>query len=350
MIAIEETSDMISVPELPDVPGLVFRRFRGESDYANVLAVIRGSKQADGVERSDTLEDVARNYSHLVNSDPYRDMIFAQVDGKVVGYGRAEWRLTEKGEWIGFHLAFLLPGWRRQGIGRAMLRHLERRLSSILAQKRAGGSLPAETACYLDTFAFDTEVGKEILFAQEGYQPVRYEFQMVRPLDEPIQDHPMPAGLKVRPALPEHTRTIWDASQEAFRDHWGFIPATEEEYQSWLESPEFAPSLWQVGWDGDQVAGMVLNFVNAEENREYGRKRGYTEGISVRRPWRRRGLARALLTRSLRMFRDMGMQEAALGVDRQNLSGALRLYESVGFRKVKQMAFYRKSLAEEARA
>jgi ribosomal protein S18 acetylase RimI-like enzyme len=64
----------------------------------------------------------------------------------------------------------------------------------------------------------------------------------------------------------------------------------------------------------------------------------------VRRPWRRRGLARALLTRSLKMFQDMGMEEAALGVDTENLSGALRLYESVGFRAVKRQTIYRKAL------
>jgi ribosomal protein S18 acetylase RimI-like enzyme len=102
--------------------------------------------------------------------------------------------------------------------------------------------------------------------------------------------------------------------------------------------------LWKVGWDGDQVAGSVLNFLNEDENEEYQRKRGYTEGISVRRPWRKRGLATALITRSLMMFQEMGMTEAALAVDAQNLSGALRLYESVGFRQVKQSATYRKAV------
>ena len=88
---------------------------------------------------------------------------------------------------------------------------------------------------------------------------------------------------------------------------------------------------------------MVLNFINQNENEDYHRQRGYTEGISVRRPWRRRGLARALLTRSLQMFKDMGMTEAALGVDTQNLNGALRLYKSVGFRESQRWTIYRKA-------
>jgi ribosomal protein S18 acetylase RimI-like enzyme len=92
------------------------------------------------------------------------------------------------------------------------------------------------------------------------------------------------------------------------------------------------------------VAGQVLTYIDAAENTEYHRKRGHTEFISVRRPWRRRGLARALIARSLRVQKELGMTQSALGVDTQNLHGALRLYESMGFEVVKQSATYRKPL------
>ena len=99
-----------------------------------------------------------------------------------------------------------------------------------------------------------------------------------------------------------------------------------------------------MAWEGDQVAGAVQNFVNKEENEEYNRKRGYTEGIFVRRPWRKRGLARSLIVQSMKMFKEMGMTETALGVDAENTSGALRVYESCGYRQVKKSIIYRKSL------
>jgi ribosomal protein S18 acetylase RimI-like enzyme len=89
---------------------------------------------------------------------------------------------------------------------------------------------------------------------------------------------------------------------------------------------------------------MVMNFVNHEENEEYDRKRGYTEGICVRRPWRRQGVARALIARSFRVLKALGMTEAALGVDAQNPNGALRLYKSMGFEPVKEHTTYRKPL------
>ncbi len=118
-----------------------------------------------------------------------------------------------------------------------------------------------------------------------------------------------------------------------------------EEYYDWLlDSPDFRPKLWQVAWDGDQVVGMVMNEINEDENREYHRLRGYTEGISVRRPWRRQGVAKALIARSLHLLKDMGYAEAALGANPDNPNGAVPLYESMGYRVVKRFAAYRKPL------
>ena len=111
-----------------------------------------------------------------------------------------------------------------------------------------------------------------------------------------------------------------------------------------MKDPNFRPKLWKVAWDGDQVAGSVQNFYNPEENVEFNRKRGYTEGISTRRPWRRRGLASALIVESMKMFKDMGMTETAHGVDAENTSGALRLYKKLGYKVAKQYTIYRKPM------
>jgi ribosomal protein S18 acetylase RimI-like enzyme len=167
---------------------------------------------------------------------------------------------------------------------------------------------------------------------------------MVRPNLEDIPNLPLPEGLEVRPGKREHSRAIFKAAAEAFQDHWGASEWRDEEYEQWLEQPIFNPDLWQVAWDGNEVAGMILNFIHKKENREFNRKRGYTETICVRRPWRKKGLARALLARSFKVLKDQGMTEAALSVDAENTSGALGLYESMGFRVVKKHATYRKPL------
>ena len=139
-------------------------------------------------------------------------------------------------------------------------------------------------------------------------------------------------------------RAIWDAMWEARRDHWGYVEPTEQDFERWISGRLFTPELWQVAWEGEQVAGMVLNRIDREQNEQYRRRRGYTQDVFVRRPWRRRGLARALLVRSIQMFRAMDMAETALGVDTQNPSGALRLYESLGYREIQRHTVYDKEM------
>lgn len=335
----EMVIENIQVPEAPEIEGLTFRGFRGESDFPKILAVIEGSKVVDKIERTDTLEDLVNNYAHLTNCDPYKDMLIAEVNGEVIAYSRVTWWTEDSGDWIYLHFGFLLPEWRRKGIGRAMLRYNQGHLFEIAAKHENG--VPR----YFESFASDTEEASEALLLSEDFEVVRHGFEMVRPFSEPIANKPLPEGLEVRPVLPEHYRTIWDANQEAFQDHWGYSPAKEEDYQRWLNESIFQPNIWQVAWDSDQVVGMVLNFVVEAENTEYNRKRGYTEFICVRRPWRKQGVATALITRSMKMFKEMGMTEAALGVDTQNLSGALRLYENLGFQPVKRHSTYRKPMA-----
>jgi len=154
----------------------------------------------------------------------------------------------------------------------------------------------------------------------------------------------MPYGLEIRPVKGEQVRIIFNASIEAFRDHWGYREDSWEEFQGWMKDPSYNPDLWKIAWDGDQIAGIVMNFVNEKENEEYGRKRGYTENISVGRPWRKCGLAKSLIVQSMRMFKEMNFTETALGVDAENTSGALKLYKGLGYKVIKKSTTYRKEM------
>jgi mycothiol synthase len=328
----------ISFPNAPSIPGLSFRRFRGEADYPVMADLIAACKVKDGVERSTDVDDVARTYRHLVNCDPQTDMLFAEMDGKVIAYGRIWWEYLLEGIRLYHPFGFLHPDWRGKGIGNAMFESAELRARQI-----AEGH-PKNEPKFLQVEPQDSEKDLISLLEKRGYKPSRYETHMVRDLGEPIPDAPMPAGLVVRPVKPEDVRPIFDASNEAFRDHWGIRDMSEEEFRMQQESPEFQPELWKVAWDGDQMASVVHNFIALKENQEYQRLRGYTEGICTRRPWRKMGLARSLLVQSMQMFKEMGMTETALSVDSENLSGAFRLYEGVGYRKVMQQIYYRKAI------
>lgn len=335
------TKDFIDIPDAPAVSDLAFRHFRGAEDYPKMVAVIAASVEADRIERTDSVEDIANAYSHLVNCDPYQDMIFAEINNEVIGYSRGFWRQEENGPYIYSSTGFLVPAWRRKGIGTSMLRWIENRMR-VIAESRPSGEISL-----LEGFAADGNVSLAALLKKNNYKPLRYFVEMVRHDLENIPDFPMPDGLEVRPVLTEHYQAIWDTDQEAFRDHWGYSEPTEEEYQEWLDNKKvFQPQLWQIAWDinTNEIAGQVRTFINFAENEKYNRKRGYTEFISVRRPWRKRGLARALIVRSLQLQKEQGMTESALGADSDNISGATRVYEDCGFQMTKRNTLYRKPM------
>ena len=79
-----------------------------------------------------------------------------------------------------------------------------------------------------------------------------------------------------------------------------------------------------------------------DENAALGLQRGWLDDVFTRALWRRRGLARALMTRALRLIREHGLTSAALGVDAENPTGALSLYESLGFVVERRSTAWRK--------
>jgi ribosomal protein S18 acetylase RimI-like enzyme len=206
---------------------------------------------------------------------------------------------------------------------------------------------PPDRSKFFQIFVGQDHAGTRALLEREEYRLFRYIFDMERSLLDELPEFPMPKGLEIRPVLPEHYRLIWEAAMEASQDSLGFQIPTKEEYEAWQKDPVlFQPQLWQIAWDIDsnQIAGQVQTFINQAENKKFNRKRGYTERITVRRPWRRRGLARALISISLKVQRANGMTESALSVDADNPSGATRIYEDCGFQITKRDLLYRKPL------
>lgn len=334
--------DLISIPDAPSIPGLCFRHFQGDSDFPKMAKAIEASFETDKVEQALTVEELANSYAHLPNSDPFQDMVLAEINGEVIGYSRGSWFIEEDtGSYLYTFGGFLVPEWRRKGIGTVILQWIENRMREVSANH------PSDRPKFFQIFLSQYETARAAMLEKHGYTPIRYFHQMVRPSLEGIPEFALPEGLEVRPVLPEHYKQLWDAAEEAFRDHWGFSQSTEQDYQAWLNDKTiFQPHLWQVAWEVEtnQVAGQVRTFINDAENEKYGRKRGYTEFISVRRPWRKRGVARALIVRSLQVQKEHGMTESALGVDSENLSGATHVYEDCGFRVVKRNSIYRKPL------
>jgi mycothiol synthase len=336
MTNLSATERAVVLPDAPPIDGLRFRAFDMDADVAPLAELICEVDLFDGVEYAPSADDLRSELEHHAYFDAGRDMLVAEADGRLVGGTMQTQRLRAGTLQHGLE-GWIRPDMRRRGIGRALLHWVEGRARET-ATDWAGPEPHAFSA-----WVGDTQPGAIALLESEGYHRVRYGFMMIRPLSEPIPDAPLPEGLEVRLVKEADHRRIWDADTEAFQDHWEAAVRTEEDFAGMFSVPGIDTSLWRVAWSGDEVAGSVMNFVYPEENERLGVRRGWLDHISVRRPWRRRGLAGALIADSLRALRDRGLDEAALGVDAENPSGALRLYESLGFSRLHTDISFRKA-------
>lgn len=320
------------------VPGIEVRGYRA-GDAAAITELLNRGDEADGVPWRAGVEEIDNWLGHGNDRfDPARDLVMAEVDGRLIGYWQVDWVDTFDGP-REYRLGGMVdPEWRHRGIGTWLLHE------SQAHARRLAATRPTERPLVFGTWQADSRRGALVLMEREGFTPVRYFFDMVRPTLEDIVVPVLPASLELRPVTPEQHRQMWDADVEAFRDHWGGFDESEERYAAWAGDPKFDPSLWVVAWDGDEIAGGVVNEVNAVENAAFNRKRGWLASVFVRRPWRRRGLATALVARSLIVLRDRGMTSAGLGVDADNPTGALGLYERAGFEVEFRSTAFRKPM------
>jgi ribosomal protein S18 acetylase RimI-like enzyme len=328
---------------VPDIPGVRFRAYAGPADLPGIVEVGRAANLADAFDYIPTVEQTANEFDHPDGFDPAADVLIAEIDGRIVASSRVRYARRDDEDTYDL-TGDVHPDVRRRGIGRTLLHAGEAR-----GRRRAGAvrGAPASTGdepAWLSSWGPETAVGHGALMRAEGYVPIRSFFEMVkRDLTTPPAI-PLPPGLELRPVTRASLRRVFDAEAEAFRDHWGRRDWGDNIFAMVAASPDLDLSLWRVAWDGDEVAGVVATAVFAEENATLGLSRGWLERISVRRPWRRRGVASSLILSACAGLHERGILEAALGVDAENQTGALRVYEGLGFAQHQREISWRKRL------
>src|SRR5262249_50260650 len=160
------------------------------------------------------------------------------------------------------------------GIGSALLSWNEARLREIAEDHDTPAKL-------LQAWVSDSNEAATALVHAAGYEPLTYMAEMVMPSVEDVPEHPLPDGVEIRPGREEDIRTIWEADMEAFKDHWGYVEPSEEDYERFRAYPYLDPTLWKIAWDDEGVAGQVKSFINTAENEAHDRQRGWTEAIST---------------------------------------------------------------------
>jgi mycothiol synthase len=310
---------------LGSVRGLVLRTYSGPQELPAIATVVNETNRADGYEEIETPETLAVEFAHPSGWEPEHDWFLGEVDGVLAATSRARSYRLASGERIYRTEGWVLPSWRGRGIGRQLLRHTERRLRARATED------PVDGARFLETWASTTDAAAGELFQSEGYRPVRFFFHMVRPTLDVLEPRPLPQGFDIRPVVDGDLNRIVAALDEAFAENWGASEHTAADQEQFLADPGTDPGRWVVAWAGADVVALVVPQVYEHANAVFGRRRALLRNVAVRKPWRRRGLATALMAEAFRRLRAEGFGSADLWVDADNQDAALGLYERIGF-------------------
>ena len=237
------------------------------------------------------------------------------------GIAAAAWTHTRDDLAVGIVAVGL--GAQASGIGSEFVEHTER-------------SARAHGAVRMHQFALGVDTYARELLASRGYHDVRHFYEMAIELTERPE---LRADVAVESLRAEEATAFYDALDAAFQDHWEHhTQPFVEWYERQSSSPTFDLSLWLLIRSDGEIAAVARN----EANRNGG---GYVGALGVRREFRGRGYAKALLYHVFAEFWDRGLPRVTLGVDATNPTGATHLYESVGMHVEAENIVYEKALA-----
>jgi mycothiol synthase len=278
--------------------------------------------------------------------DPEHDSILGRdTGGTLIAYGWNHPLLSDVDPRRVHVTGGVHPGWRRQGIGRALFEWQLARAAAWHAETARPEHGPLQVICAVDTKLADVRA----LYEQAGLEPVRWFADMVLTFDGAPPTHPPPTGIRLVPLSHKLFEAVRRAHNEAFADHWGSQPIDPTR---WAE--QLGRSASRVSWswvaleeNTSEVVGYATNSAYQQDWAAQGFTEGWTDRLGVRSGWRGRGIARALLGASMRSFAEAGLEAAGLGVDTDSPTGAFRLYESMGYRAADTTVMYANRIAEK---
>jgi ribosomal protein S18 acetylase RimI-like enzyme len=301
------------------------------AEWADLLAVMEGvDERGETYELADLDDEWESIWSH-----PETDAVFVWQGAQLVGFA---WLKTTVGQREAHRIGCwggVRPSHRRRGIGTELFAWTLRRATEIAGT--LDGALPTK----VNIDAADHQHDLLAVATAAGFEPVRLFLELARLVGLPTTSVDPSIGLELVPwseDLDEATRL---AQVEAFADHWGSEPRTQEEWRQWYTGHRaFRPDLSVLAVDA--ASGDVVSFVLCAaypQDWTIVPREAWINTVGTRRGWRSKGVARWLLNDSLDRIAasDTGFERAILGVDAENPTGALHLYRSLGFEDVRSV-------------
>jgi ribosomal protein S18 acetylase RimI-like enzyme len=322
---------MPALPALiPSLPGATWRPLTLD-DVTAYVRLLEDARVADGGEEVQT-EEFTRHELADPNTPPATNSLaLALRDGSLAASIVVQQRLQGTAARRMFLWGVTHPERRGRGIGTAILRWGVERAEEILAAQP--DDLPGIVEAFKEVRLADAVALHEAF----GFRPARWYFDMRRDLRAPRPAMPDLGSLEVLPYQESWADRVRLAHNEAFVHHWGSEPIPPEVWsRDFMGDPYFRGDLSFVAFDRAEIAGYTANYVATDDWQATGVREGWVGQLGVRRPWRRRGLATALLVRSMEAFEAAGLEAATLGVDAENATGALGIYERLGFRQIRR--------------
>jgi mycothiol synthase len=310
-----------------------------EGDLRAIVALINTVNTTYKLNLVTTEEDMRRDFESP-RSDPARQVVIVEgpkregvPGGMILGCGRITYDdVAETSERIYYPRVVVHPSVERQGLER----EIARRLVEIARAYEADPNFPRMEKVWVKAYTREELVPVCELWGEAGMKEVRHFWVMARPLDMPVDEPQLIEGVNIRNyRRPEDNERAKAAFENSFSDHWDHHPITQEDWDYWTNTPNTRPDLsWlaEVEGEPESIVGFCIISISDEENRLKRVREGWIELLGTTGDWRRKGLGRALLLHGLHSLRSAGIEVALLGVDSQSMTGANRLYESVGFR------------------
>lgn len=312
------------------------RPYRGEEDLQPLVDLFNAADEVDKLQENTDVDDL-RNQVTQPDMDAARDIrIWEDAEGRPVASVLVQIRPDETTAG-GYMFAVVHPDIRNSGIEDDLFAWATERT------REAADELGKKA----ELRAFSSKEGTYYISHLErlGFEPVRYFFKMRRPLDQPIAEPQFPERYTFRNISSDDDVVRWvECFNQSFIDHYDFHAATVERRKHRMKDVNYNADLDLIAIAPDGTfAGFCRCTIYAEHNKRNNINEGWIDVLGTRRGHRKIGLGKAMLLLGLRKLKEAGADVGVLGVDAENPTGALGLYESVGFEVEKTEVAFRYS-------